>query len=106
VGEKVKDFDEFFVEAVDEGLRVLGESGKQMVFFYLEKNHSIKRDEIAKKPEAFALGLEKIFQAGALVIEKLIVESLYSKLGLKYEKKKNYSFGDYVKKAIEEVRMK
>jgi len=105
VEEKLKNFDEFFVEAVDEGLRVLGESGKQMIFFYLEKNYSIKRHEIPKKSEAFALGLEKIFQAGASVIEKLIMESLYSKLGLKYEEKKNYSFGDYVKKA-KEVRVK
>jgi len=106
VEEKVKNFDGFFIESVDEGLRVLGESGKQMIFFYLEKNYSIKKHEIPKKPEDFALGLEKIFQAGASVIEKLIIESLYSKLGLKYEEKGNYSFIDYVKQAKEEIQEK
>jgi len=97
--EKVKDFDKLFIEAVDEGLDVLGESGRQMIFFHLEKSYSIKRHEISKKPEAFAAGLEKIFGAGASVLEKLIVKSLYSKLGLKYEDKEERKFADYVKEA-------
>jgi len=95
--EKGKDFDKFFIEAVDEGLDVLGESGRQMIFFHLEKSYSIKRHEIPKKPEAFAAGLEKIFGAGASVLEKLIVKSLYSKLGLKYEDKGERPFADHVK---------
>lgn len=96
MGEKGKDFEKLFIEAVDEGLNVLGESGRQMIFFHLEKSYSIKRHEIPKKPEAFAAGLEKIFGAGASVLEKLIVKSLYSKLGLKYEDKESRSFADYV----------
>jgi len=96
MGEKEKDFDKLFIEAVDEGLDVLGKSGRQMIFFHLEKSYSIKRHEIPKKPEAFAAGLEKIFGAGASVLEKLIVKSLYSKLGLKYEDKKERPFADYV----------
>jgi hypothetical protein len=102
--EKAKNFDEIFIEAVDEGLKVLGESGKQMIFFYLEKGFSVKKHEIPEKPEAFAQGLEKIFKAGALVIEKLIVENLYSKLGLEYENKQNFSFEEYVKKAKETIK--
>jgi hypothetical protein len=94
--EKGKDFDRLFIEAVDEGLDVLGESGRHMIFFHLEKSCSVKRHEIPKKPEAFAEGLEKIFGAGASVIEKLIVKSLYLKLGLKYEDKEERPFADYV----------
>jgi len=94
--EKVKDFDKLFIEAVDEGLGVLGESGRQMIFFHLEKSYSIKRHEIPRKPEAFAAGLEKIFGAGASVLEKLIVKSLYSKLGIKYEDKEERPFAEYV----------
>jgi len=85
MGEKEKDFEKLFIEAVDEGLETLGESGKHMIFFHLEKSYSIKRHEIPKNPEAFAEGLEKIFGAGAAVLEKLIVKNLYSKLGLKHE---------------------
>jgi len=99
MGREEKDFDKLFIEAVDEGLDVLGESGRQMIFFHLEKSCSIKRHEIPKKPEAFAAGLEKIFGAGASVLEKLIVKNLYSKLGLKYEDKEERKFADYVKEA-------
>ena len=95
--ERGKDFEKLFIEAVDDGLDVLGESGRQMIFFHLENSYSIKRHEIPKKPEAFATGLEKIFGAGASVLEKLIVKSLYSKLGLKYEDKEGRPFADYVK---------
>jgi hypothetical protein len=97
MGEKEKTFEKLFIEAVDEGLETLGESGKHMIFFHLDKSYSIKKYEISKKPEAFAKGLEKIFGAGASVLEKLIVKSLYSKLGLKYEEEENRLFADYVK---------
>lgn len=95
-----ENFEKLFLEAVDEGLRVLGESGKQMVFFHLEKSCSVKRNEIPKKPEAFIKGLRKIFGAGASVLEQLILETLHSKLGMKYEGKAGYTlpgYLDYVK---------
>ena len=94
--EKEKDFEKLFIEAVDEGLETLGESGKHMIFFHLDKSYSIRKHEIPKKPEAFARGLQKIFGAGASVIEKLILKSLYSKLGLECEYVENRSFADYV----------
>ena len=97
MGEKEKDFERLFIEAVDEGLGTLGESGKHMIFFHLDKNYSIKKHEIPKNPEAFVKGLEKIFGAGASVLEKLIVKSLCSKLGLKYEDVESCPFADYVK---------
>jgi len=97
MGEKEKDFEKLFMEAVDEGLETLGESGKHMIFFHLDKSYSIKKHEIPKKPEAFAKGLEKIFGAGASVLEKLIVKSLCSKLELKYEDIESRPFADYVK---------
>lgn len=106
--EKEEDFEKLFIEAideaVDEGLNVLAESGKQMLFFHLEKNCSINRHDIPQKPEAFAAGLEKIFGVGASILEKIILKNLYSKLELKYEDKKNYTFEDYIKKAKEAAR--
>lgn len=97
MGEKEKIFEKLFMEAIDEGLGTLGESGKHMIFFHLEKSYSIKKHEIPKKPEAFAKGLEKIFGAGASVLEKLIVKSLCSKLELSYEDVESRSFADYVR---------
>jgi len=94
--EEEREFEKLFIEAVDEGLGTLGESGKHMIFFHLDRSYSVKKHEIPKKPEAFARGLEKIFGAGASVLEKLIVKSLYSKLGLKYEDVESRQFADYV----------
>jgi len=91
-----KSFEQVFIEAVDEGLESLGESGRHMIFYHLDKSYSIKKHEIPKTPEAFAEGLEKIFGAGASVLEKLIVKSLYSKLGLKYEDVESRPFADCV----------
>ena len=47
-------FEEVFIEAVDEGLSCLGESGKQAVYFHLEKRFGIKKCEIAFRVEDFA----------------------------------------------------
>ena len=104
MGEKGKNFEKLFIEAVDEGLETLGERGKHMIFFHLDKSHSIKKYEIPKNPEAFARGLEKIFGAGASVLEKLIVKSLCSKLGLEYEDVGSLPFADYVNNVREENR--
>lgn len=106
MGEEKKSFDEIFTEAVEEGLETLGESAKQMIFFYLEKEFSLSKDEISKNPEALVQGLEKIFKAGALVLERIIIEKLYLKLGLKYEERDNNSFIDCVKQAKEEMQRK
>ena len=89
--------DKLLEEAIDNGLNVLGNSGKQMLFFYLEQSYSLKKHEIAQKPEVFEAAIHQIFGAGAPVLEKLIVESVYSKLGLKYHEKKKYTFSDYLK---------
>jgi len=96
MGEKERDFEKLFIEAVDEGLGTLGESGKHMIFFHLDKSYSIKKHDIPKRPEAFAEGLKKIFGAGASVLERLILRSLYSKLGLEIENVESRPFVDYV----------
>jgi len=95
--EKVRNLDKILEEAIEEGLNVLGSSGKQMLFFHLEKNYRLKKQEITRKPEAFAVAIEEIFGAGASVLEKIIVKNVYSKLGLKYQEKKMYRFSDYLK---------
>jgi len=95
--EKVKNLNKLLEEAIDEGLNVLGNSGKQMLFFHLEKSYSLKKYEIARKPETFEAAIHQIFGAGAAVLERLIIESVYSKLGLKYHEKEKNTFSEYLK---------
>jgi len=76
------------MQCVDDGLEVLGDSGKKAVYYYLEKNFGVKRKEIPKKPESFRKGLISIFgEEGPDLIEKWIVEKLRTSFDLKQQSK-------------------
>lgn len=77
----------------------LGESGKQAVYFHLEKRFGIKKWEIAFRVEDFVDALEKIFGPGARLLEIQIMKSLYRKIGrpLGWGKKlQDLVFAEYV----------
>jgi hypothetical protein len=92
------DFEKLMLEAIDEGLSSLGESSKQAIYFHLEKTFDIKREEIPDRVSAFSQAIENIFGAGAGCLEILIMERLYEKVGgiLRWDKKKGFSFVEYV----------
>jgi hypothetical protein len=95
-------FRQALLEAVDTGLQqILGDSGRKATYFHLQRMYSLTREDIPNNPAVFASGLEKIFGVGANVIEESIVKNLYSKLGIKYEKKKGARFVDYLQDIIE-----
>jgi len=72
------------MQCVDDGLEVLGDGGKKAVYYYLEKNFGLKREEIPKKPEMFRKGLNFMFgEEGTDLIEKWIVEKLRISFNLK-----------------------
>ncbi len=88
------------IEVVDQGLLTLGESGRKAIYFHLQNITSVKREEIPDNLETLQKGLEKIFGAGAKMIETAIVKSLYQKLGIQYEEDKDKSFVETVKDAL------
>lgn len=80
------------MQCVDDGLEVLGDSGKNAVYYYLEKNFGVKRKEIPKKPELFRKGLIFIFgEEGTDLIEKWIVEKLRTSFDLKQQSKTTFA---------------
>ncbi|MEM3730741.1 MAG: hypothetical protein QW667_00965 [Candidatus Bathyarchaeia archaeon] len=62
--------------------QIFGEEATSLIYRYLEKNYSLKKDEIAEKIDLFAKGLEDFLNSGAYVIEKKILEDIYSNYGL------------------------
>jgi len=76
-----KGFRKSLLEAVDEGLSMLGESGKKAVYFHLEKSFGIKKREIPCKIEDFADAIEAIFGLGAKIIEINILKHLNRRVG-------------------------
>jgi len=92
-------FTQALLEATDEGLLILGESGREAIYFHLQNLYSLKREDVPEKPETFVEGIRKIFGVGAEVIERAIVKSLYRKLGRKYKEKRDYGFLTYLNDA-------
>ena len=89
---------DLLVNTVDETLRqVFREEGCKVIYVFVEINCHVKQGEIAEKPKVFSAGLERLLGSGAPVIEKLILNNLYGKLGLKFTKKEGYEFSDYIK---------
>jgi hypothetical protein len=98
---KKGDFEKLLMESVDEALTSLGESAKQSIYFHLEDKFKISKEEIPRRIEDFADGIEKIFGLGAHFIEILIMKKLYEKIGksLEWNEKEEFVFVNYVKAA-------
>ena len=56
--------------------KIFGQEAVKIIYEYLEKNHYIQRHEIAEKLDSFSYALREYLGAGALVIEKVILENL------------------------------
>jgi len=89
-----KKFDEILFECINNTfIEVLGQSSTIAVFHHL----GIGSSEV--KADLFAESLVKIFGSGAPVLEKHILEDLYSHAGKTFQEKEGYKFIDYVNEA-------
>lgn len=62
-------------EATEEGLSVLGESGKKAIIFHLENTFKIKIEDAPDNIKEFTDALRSIFGLGAHFLEQIILES-------------------------------
>lgn len=81
-------------KTIDRVLRqIFGEEATLLIYKYLEKRYSLRQNEIVEKIDVFAKGLEEILRSGAYVIEKKILEDVYSSYGLtrrpEFERRRN-----------------
>jgi hypothetical protein len=68
---------------VDRVLRqIFGEEATLLIYKHLESRYSLKQNEISENIDAFAKGLEEFLSSGAYVIERKILEDIYSSYGL------------------------
>jgi hypothetical protein len=94
-----KNFDEILLEAIDEGFSLLGDSSKHAVYFHLEKSFNMHRLDIPSRIEEFVDAIEKLFGAGAKILEIHIMKCLFKKVNYNfkhYPKQKNLTFTEYV----------
>jgi len=105
VYEQAGSLDDLLLIAVDEALKqVFKAGGAKVIYGFLENKFHLGRKGIASRPEDFCVGLQRLLGSAAPVIEKLILENLHSKLGLKFKEKEGYGFSDYLKELREKYR--
>jgi hypothetical protein len=100
-------FDLMVLEAVDEGLLTLGYNLRQAIYCYVEERYHLKRDRIPGRLEILHGALETSLSTGARVLEKVIAEKLYNKLGMNFENRNEWNLLDYAqqaKKATQKTR--
>jgi len=92
-------FNKLLLKTIDEELKqIFGESATGIIYNNLEKNYSLKREEIPEKLEVFIGGLEEFLSSGAHVVEIIILKKVYSNLGFQCQIIEGYSFVDYMTK--------
>lgn len=96
-----KGFAALLIEAVDEALSSLGESVKQAIYFHLQNQYHLSKDEIPARIREFADGIEAMFGPGAKFIEILIMKKLYNKIGglIQWDEGKEFTFTEYIEAA-------
>jgi len=91
--------DEKISKIIDHVLRqVFGEEATYLIYRHLEKKYNIGKEEVADKIDLFAKGLEDFLRTGAYVVERKILEDIYSSYGLlrRLELTRTQDEGDFV----------
>ena len=60
--------------------QVLGSAAANVIYFYLEKDYSIKKDEIPEKLDSFCHAIQEYLNTGATPLEEQILKNLHSDL--------------------------
>jgi hypothetical protein len=82
------DFQNFFIESVDRTFkRILGESGTNAVYHFLECKYKLPKIGIANKMDLFNEALNNLFGTGENVLQKELLSDICSKLGLTWDPK-------------------
>ena len=92
-------FEETLLEAIDEGLSSLGESPKQALYSHLKETLNMNRKDIPHRIDEFTDAIEKIFGAGAKILEIQIMKCLFKKIDYNfkhYPKQKSLTFTEYI----------
>jgi hypothetical protein len=99
------DFEKSLIRTIDTQLKqVFGETGASVIYQYMQSTLSLRQEEIPSKLEAFSEGLDRFLNSGARVVEKVILDKLYSNFDQEFQFKEGHNFVDYVKDLRTEVK--
>lgn len=97
-------FGAILFNAAYEGLQSMGASIPLTILPYLEKNGSVGPGSIVCDVKRFDEGLKEIFGFGAKLIEKRILEILYTKLKINNKIEDDFTFPEKIKNVQKQVK--
>ncbi len=91
-------------DAIDGGLCLLGDAGRDAMYYQAEKRFNLNREEIPDRLYEFHNALDRLFGFGAIVIEKNIARRLFNSLGLTFVAHDDWTISEYVEEVRREVQ--
>jgi hypothetical protein len=95
----IETFKKVLIEAIDAGLLMLGEYGRDLIYFRLKDSYALTKDNIPDHLEIFIKFIREMFGHGAVAIEREIINILCKKLEIKLNEKKSYNLIEYLNEA-------
>ncbi|MEM2092415.1 MAG: hypothetical protein QXR59_03935 [Candidatus Bathyarchaeia archaeon] len=77
-------------------LNIFGRKALESIIRAMREKYFLDLDEISERPQIFSEALRRIIGVGSIIIEDLIIENLYIKMGLEFKLRKGYNFADYI----------
>ena len=92
-------FDTYVRKSIDHGLSIIGETAKNIFYYYMNSQYGVALIDLPDKIEAFHGALNGTFGAGSRIIERFVAMKLYDMLNLSFRQHKNWTLVDYVEDA-------
>ncbi|MCX8189471.1 MAG: hypothetical protein N3F64_07135 [Nitrososphaeria archaeon] len=89
---KLDKVDKIILEAIDETLSILGDKGKESIYYFFEKEYLLSKQDIPSNLKKFHECLQKVFGIGANVLEKHLLNILKNKTGIETEMDQEMDF--------------
>jgi len=90
-----RDFDNKLLVVLDDVLkRVFGEETAKTILRHIEKNKSLRKEDIPSRIDDFSLGLAELLGQGGRVLENQVISLLCSTLGMEHARKQETGFAE------------
>jgi len=63
-------------KSIEEALDSLGGNAGQVILYHIEKEYSLKMDDMIESPDSFVEALQDMFGLGAFTLEQIVVETV------------------------------
>ena len=101
---KREELSEFLMKTIDCSLKeIFGEHAASIIYDYMKRRFSLRREEIPERIEDFREGLKEFLSTGAYVVEKAILKKLYKNYGLDF-KEEDQGFEYYIRELKRKIR--